>query len=71
VIIPEHYDQPYWAKRIADLGIGVAHAGPLTVDSLTAGLRYALEPAVAARAQVVAGGVNADGARVAAERLVN
>src|SRR5678810_753538 len=26
VVIPQHYDQPYWAQRIHHLGIGTAHA---------------------------------------------
>ena len=71
VIIPQMYDQPYWAQRIQHLGIGAAHAsGAPTTDSLTTALRYALEPDVAARAQSVATAVRSDGTRVAAQRLM-
>jgi UDP:flavonoid glycosyltransferase YjiC (YdhE family) len=48
-----------------------AHAqGAPSVESLTTGLRAALQSDVAARARGVAGGVRADGARLAAERLI-
>ncbi|WP_407638800.1 glycosyltransferase [Allokutzneria albata] len=47
VVIPQHYDQPYWAERVNQLGIGVAHSrGVPTVDSLTDALKRALEPSV-------------------------
>ena len=26
VVIPQHYDQHYWAQRVHQLGIGTAHA---------------------------------------------
>ena len=71
VAIPQIYDQPYWARRVAELGIGVSHAqGVPSVESLTFALRAALRPEVAARAHVVAEGVRTDGARLAAERLI-
>ena len=71
VLIPQHYDQHYWAQRVHDLGIGTAHApGAPTADSLTSALRRTLGPDVAARARAVAGAVRADGAHVAAERLI-
>lgn len=28
VIVPQIVDQPYWARRVAELGIGAAHDGP-------------------------------------------
>ena len=28
VVVPQMADQPYWAGRVADLGIGAAHDGP-------------------------------------------
>ena len=38
-------DQPYWAGRAADLGIGAAHDGPTpTTESFSAALRTALTP---------------------------
>lgn len=71
VIIPNHYDQHYWAQRVHRLGIGVAHAaGAPTGDSLTSALAQSLRPEMAARARAVAGTVRRDGTKVAAERLV-
>jgi vancomycin aglycone glucosyltransferase len=70
VVIPQIYDQHYWAERVRDLGIGNAHVpGAPTVESLTAALAPTLEPEVAARARGVAETVRTDGAKVAAERL--
>jgi vancomycin aglycone glucosyltransferase len=44
VIIPQIYDQHYFAERVQDLGIGTAHApGTPTVDSLTAALARTLD----------------------------
>jgi vancomycin aglycone glucosyltransferase len=71
VVIPQHYDQHYWAQRVQHLGIGTAHApGTPTPDSLTGALERTLQPEVAARARAVAASVRDDGARVAARRLV-
>jgi len=71
VVIPQLYDQHYWAQRVHDLGIGTAHAaGNPTSDSLTAALRRALEPGVAARAHSLSTAVCRDGARTAARRLL-
>ena len=72
VIIPQHYDQHYWAQRIDQLGIGSAHApGSPTTDSLTRALKRALQPDVAARARAIAPAVRDDGAQIAAQRLVS
>jgi vancomycin aglycone glucosyltransferase len=71
VVIPQIYDQHYWARRIHHLGIGTAHApGPPTTDSLTSALRHTLQPDVAARAQWIATAVRSDGAQAAAQRLM-
>jgi vancomycin aglycone glucosyltransferase len=71
VVIPQLYDQHYWAQRIHLLGIGTAHPTAVpTADSLTTALRHALRPGVAARAQVIAATVRTDGARAAAQRLI-
>jgi vancomycin aglycone glucosyltransferase len=71
VLVPQLYDQYYWARRIADLGIGSAHApGAPGAESLTAALWPALEPAVADRARSVAATMRTDGTSVAAERLL-
>jgi vancomycin aglycone glucosyltransferase len=65
-------DQPYWAGRVADLGIGAAHDGPTpTFESLSAALRTALTPETRARATAVAGTIRTDGATVAAKLLLD
>jgi vancomycin aglycone glucosyltransferase len=71
VVIPQMYDQHYFAQRVQQLGVGAAHApGAPTTDSLTGALEHALRPDVAARARAVAAEVRTDGARTAAERLL-
>jgi vancomycin aglycone glucosyltransferase len=71
VIVPQIFDQPYFAQRVQDLGIGAAHApGTLTVDSLTEALSHALQPDVAVNAKSVAEAVRTDGADVAANLLI-
>jgi vancomycin aglycone glucosyltransferase len=72
VVIPQQYDQHYWARRVQQLGIGTAHAhGAATTASLTSALESALEPAIAARALSIAAAIRDDGAHAAANRLVN
>lgn len=72
VIVPQHYDQHYWAERVHHLGIGTAHApGAPTCDSLTGALEQALRPDVAARARFIATAVRGDGAGVAAQHLIS
>jgi vancomycin aglycone glucosyltransferase len=71
VVIPQMYDQPYWAQRVHDLGIGTAHApGTPTTDSLTNALRRTLHTDVTVRARSVATAVRRDGAQLAAQRLL-
>jgi len=71
VVIPRIADQPYWAGRVAELGIGSAHYGPTpTFDSLSAALTTALTPETRARARAVAGTIRTDGATVAAKLLL-
>jgi vancomycin aglycone glucosyltransferase len=70
VVLPQMYDQHYWARRVDHLGIGTAHApGTPTPDSLASALERALRREVAARARSIAPAVRTDGARAAAERL--
>ncbi|XVQ11316.1 glycosyltransferase [Spirillospora sp. CA-255316] len=72
VVVPQLADQPYWAGRVADLGIGAAHDGPTpTFESLSAALETALAPETRARATAVAGTISADGATVAAKLLID
>jgi vancomycin aglycone glucosyltransferase len=71
VVVPQHYDQHYFAARVETLGIGVAHAGSTpTTESLTRALELALASGVADRARSVASTLRGDGARVAAQRLI-
>jgi vancomycin aglycone glucosyltransferase len=71
VVVPQIADQPYWAARVADLGLGAAHDGPApTVASLSSALRTALAPDTRGRASAMAGRIRGDGATVAARRLV-
>ena len=72
VVVPQAADQPYWADRVADLGIGAAHDGPTpTTESLSAALRTTLTPETGARATAVAGTIRTDGAMVAATLLLD
>ncbi|TWG11272.1 chloroorienticin B synthase/vancomycin aglycone glucosyltransferase [Actinoplanes teichomyceticus] len=71
VVVPQKADQPYYAGRVADLGVGVAHDGPTpTVESLSAALATALTPGIRARAAAVAGTIRTDGTTVAAKLLL-
>ena len=72
VVVPQWGDQPYFAGRVADLGIGAAHDvhAPST-ESLSAALSTALTPQTRARARAVAGTISADGATVAAKLLLD
>ncbi|MFD5398217.1 glycosyltransferase [Streptomyces sp. NPDC127097] len=72
VVVPQIADQPHWAARVAELGIGAAHDGPApTVDSLSAALTTALAPETGARARAVAGTIRTDGATLAAQLLLD
>ncbi|MEH0971094.1 glycosyltransferase [Micromonospora sp. CPCC 205546] len=72
VVIPQVYDQHYFARRVSTLGIGSAHPGAVpTVESLTTALAAALRPEVAARARAFAAVVRTDAAQVAAKRLTD
>lgn len=72
VIVPQAADQPHWAKRVVELGIGAAHDGPLpTVDSLSAALKVALAPETGVRAGAVAANIRTDGAATAANLLLD
>ncbi|WP_327674593.1 glycosyltransferase [Kitasatospora sp. NBC_00458] len=72
VVVAQGADQPYWAGRVAALGIGAAHDGPVpTAGSLSAALATAQAPGTRERASVVAGTVRTDGAAVAARLLLD
>jgi vancomycin aglycone glucosyltransferase len=70
IVVPQLYDQHYWAQQVQRLGIGIAHApGTPTTDSLTRALDQTLRPDVAVRAKSVAASIRRDGVHVAAEHL--
>ncbi|MYV51843.1 glycosyltransferase [Streptomyces sp. SID3212] len=73
VVIPlQLSDNPYWAGRVAALGLGAALDAPTTtVESLGRALETALSPATRARARSLGGRLRTDGAEVAARRLVD
>jgi vancomycin aglycone glucosyltransferase len=72
VVIPQHVDQPYFAQRVQDLGIGYAHAiGAPTAESLTEALSHALKPDVAAQARAIAATIQTDGTATAAKRILS
>ena len=72
VIVPQIVDQPHWARRVAELGIGAAHQGSVpTSASLAAALAVALGPETRARASTVADQIRTDGALVAAKLLLD
>jgi vancomycin aglycone glucosyltransferase len=71
VVVPQIADQPYWASRVRELGIGAAHDGPTpTAVSLSAALEIALDPATHERSLAVAETIRADGATRAAKLLL-
>jgi vancomycin aglycone glucosyltransferase len=71
VIVPQIVDQPYWAARVAELGVGAAHDGATpTLASLSAALERVLTSDVRERAIEVAGLMRADGAQAAAKLLI-
>ncbi|MET9970498.1 glycosyltransferase, partial [Streptomyces sp. NPDC006356] len=72
VVVPQLADQPYWAGRVADLGIGAAHDGPTpTFESLSAALETTLTPETRARATAVAATIRTDGTDTAARLLLD
>lgn len=71
VVIPQQYDQFYWARRVHELGIGIACvAHTPTQESLTAALSDALRSRIAERARALAINVRTDAAESAARALV-
>jgi vancomycin aglycone glucosyltransferase len=70
VVVPQGGDQTYWADRVAELGIGVAHDGPKpTAESLSAALSTSVTLETKARATAVAAEIRTDGATNAAKLL--
>jgi vancomycin aglycone glucosyltransferase len=71
VVVAQIADQPYWASRVAALGIGVAHEGTTpTLQSFSSALSAALQPEMRQRASALAPEIRTDGAMVAARLLL-
>lgn len=72
LVVPQGADQVYWARRVAELGIGSACDGPTPPPgSLPAALEVVLGDETRARATAVAAATRADGAAVAAKLLLD
>jgi vancomycin aglycone glucosyltransferase len=72
VVVPQMADQPYWGRRVADLGVGAAHDVPTpSIESLSVALRAALTAEKRTRAAAVAATIRTDGATAAAMRLLD
>lgn len=71
VVVPQIGDQPYWASRVAESGVGAAHDGPTpTAQSLSAALESALSSDTRRRALAMARSIRGDGAMRAAQLLL-
>ncbi|WP_030452195.1 glycosyltransferase [Herbidospora cretacea] len=71
VVVPQVYDQYYWAQRVHRLNVGIAHPpGVPTGESLTVALSEALWPDIASNAAGLAGQIRTDGANTAAHHLL-
>ncbi|MFE3446614.1 glycosyltransferase [Nocardia sp. NPDC059180] len=72
VVVPQMMDQPYWAHRVTDLGVGTACESPAPdLASLSAALDTALSSTTRDRAKAIAGMVRTDGAALAAKLLTD
>ncbi len=69
VLVPQMFDQPYFARRVRELGVGTSITGEPKAESLTSALAE-LRPEVAERAGRVGGAVRTDGVDVAAQLLM-
>ena len=71
LIVPQMFDQYYWAQRVADLGIGTAQApGVLTIESMTRAIEQTVRVEVAHRAAALAPRIRRDGAAIAAQHVL-
>jgi len=70
LVLPHAADQPYWARRVVALGIGMAHHDPVTTTSVAAALESVVAPETRERAEAVAAEIRSDGAAQAARRLL-
>ena len=71
VVVPQGGDQVYWGGRVAALGIGATHDGPVRSGaSLSTALTTALSPCTRARATAIAAEVGTGGAMRAAQLVL-
>jgi vancomycin aglycone glucosyltransferase len=72
VVVPMFSDQPFWASRVCELGIGTsAPIAGLNAERLVSALHDVSELATAERATSIAGQIVIDGAAVAARCLLD
>jgi sterol 3beta-glucosyltransferase len=74
MIIPHMFDQPYWGRRVHELGVGVKPAPRhrLTADVLAAGIRQLLgDSAISERAQILAEQIRAEDGVAWAVAVIN
>jgi vancomycin aglycone glucosyltransferase len=72
LIVPQVADQFYWAGRVAELGIGVAHDGSVPRKaSLADGLAKALDRSVIERASSITNTFRTDAATASARMLID
>lgn len=67
IVLPQIFDQFYFARRVEALGIGRLYSGAPDAESMTLALRHALDLGTVSRASEVADVVRVDGVRVAAD----
>jgi vancomycin aglycone glucosyltransferase len=68
LLVPMYGDQPFWASRVRELGIGTSiPIAELTADRLASALHDVCDPAVAKRPNSFARQIALDGVKVAAE----
>ncbi|ONI84469.1 hypothetical protein ALI144C_15070 [Actinosynnema sp. ALI-1.44] len=72
VVVPQMFDQFYFADRVRALGIGHAHLSKApTAESLAAALDHALRSEVVARAGEVSAEIAVDGVEIAARHVLS
>ncbi|RSM62916.1 glycosyl transferase [Amycolatopsis sp. WAC 01376] len=71
VLVPQMFDQPYFAQRVGELGVGTSITGEPSAEALTLALGEILRPEVASRAGQIGGEVRTDGVDVAAKLLMD
>ncbi|MBD2342178.1 glycosyltransferase family 1 protein [Calothrix sp. FACHB-156] len=72
VLVPMFSDQPFWANRVRELGIGtLIPIADLTANRLISALHDASDPAIANRALAIAESIILNGVKVAARHLID